>query len=175
MYVKDNLLKDPSYFYQLIYGDKQSKILRSYALLPNDDSFFRNTDLFDDINSKITYDANFKQVVGFSELKHIFEMHKEIVAIIKIEKDTEIIVPLKHINLNYADEKFQIETGPVLIANGFYKPAFEKSLLPAYIAFNSLDFFEYVLLDQERINENQYIRFYSKRIKQNAQIKLFSR
>jgi hypothetical protein len=164
---KDLFLK-PSLFFQTIFSLTHHKVLRTYTTTKNADSTHLNEERFINIEMVVKNSEDYALINSFNEIKAAFNSGKEIISKILIRKPiiAELIFPVKHINLDFEKERFQVETGPVLIYTDLTKNSLKiEKLLPAYIAFTSLKKFEFIPFEERKTRGNDYNRsFYEPKV-----------
>ena len=146
VYSKNNLIKTPSYLFQVIASKKYQKIFRTdldskfFDLSPKN-LFRRNIldsegNIFgDNLNFNIKYKCSYYNR-SFEDLNKNFSSF-DFNSRISFKKNGGtffIEFPIKHLNLNEQNKEWQVETGPIIfpiLNNDTY------SLIPSFIFFNS--------------------------------------
>jgi hypothetical protein len=134
---KENLIYQPAYLYQAIFGDSHCKILRTHYPLQDKDTIWNNSEYFQKVNSCIKRHDHSEKITGWEQIKERVLDNKKITAKIIYEiGECEVTLefPVKHLNVHETLPQFQIETGPVLM---FEKEGDINSSLLAYICFNN--------------------------------------
>ena len=146
VYSKNNLIKTPSYLFQVIASKNYQKIFRTdldtkfFDLSPK--NLFRKN-ILDTEGNIFGNNLNFNIKYKCSHYNRSFEdLNKNFSSFdfnsrISFKKNEEtffIEFPIKHLNLNEKNKEWQVETGPIIF------PILHKdtySLLPSFIFFNS--------------------------------------
>ena len=182
VYSEKNLIKTPSYLFQLIASKKYQKIFRTDL-----DSKFYNLSLKnlfrsnildtegnifgDNLNFNIKYKSSYYNK-NFEDLNKNFSSFSFNSRIsFKNNGETFIIeFPIKHLNLNEKNKEWQVETGPIIfpiLNNDTY------SLIPSFVFFNSFNKID-VFLDYP-LKKRKLKKFKNNIIKEfKCKIELFS-
>ena len=146
VYSKNNLIKTPTYLFQVIASKKYQKIFRTdldskFFDLSSKNFFRRNIldtegNIFgDNLNFNIKYKYSYYNL-SFEDLNKNFSSF-DFNTRISFKKNGETFIiefPIKHLNLNEKNKEWQVETGPIIF------PILNKdtySLIPSFIFFNS--------------------------------------
>jgi len=152
MYVEDNLVKDPAYFFQIAASDERNIIFRTYLRHQscNWKSLFRGKSKYDTIQANQEFETlhielkkyALKKIDDFEDMQYHYLRHGNFSCQVKIpltEKRNMVLeFPVKHSNILPEREIFQIETGPLLFADPKVQTGdlFSK-IVPGFIHFNS--------------------------------------
>lgn len=156
VYNKKNLIKNPSYMFQVLGNRNKQKILRTD--LPNKKFnlfkiFNKRKNIYDTNLSKIFDDFKLEiskreaiKLISFDDIYKFFN-ENNVISKVKFHNfqnlDFEIEFPINHFNVTSNIKKWQIETGPILLPS-FKKKEKNFDVLPSFIMFNkfsSLDIF----------------------------------
>ncbi len=150
MYVEKDLLKQPSYLFQVAGSIKEQIILRSFIpdcanrklpswMKKNLTGDTHGKPLFDEFGLNIIREKA-TPVSKFDEIEANFLENRfsaKVMTTIE-EKNVSIEFPVNHINVKHDTRQWQVETGPILIpVMGGNGDAFDY--LPAFVYFNSFD------------------------------------
>ncbi len=168
---KDELIYQPAYMYQAVFGSRKCKILRTHYPLKDQDSVWNIQDYFQGVNYNISRTIEYKSLEDTKEVKAAV-LNGEIISARLMypvgEYVIEIECPVQHINVSADKEEFQVETGPVL----FLESGKEiEDCSPGYLCFNSFEKLEYSLYEKGK-RENADVRHYWETKRINATIQL---
>jgi hypothetical protein len=157
MYAAGRLLKQPPYHFQLVADEEEFRILRTPAEPINgiqankktvkamDDTHGKAGEHFDSIKVHLAYEPSVV-LNDFSEIKAAYDRLQRISAIFSIatsdQQRVEVEFPIYHFNILPDQQKWQAETGPVLLAatspaNGNHSIL---DTLPCFLHFNSYQY-----------------------------------
>ena len=180
VYANNNLAKNPAYSFQIAASKKHYQIFRDYALCKeNSDTFGKCSDIFHNIT--ISKEEKFFDVVTDTEqLVKLVKKHVMLNTQIQFTVDGYQFLldfPVKHINIHHKKDKFQIETGPILVpqCSFFNKKPLKEHLLfnTAFVFINNLSQVEFLL--KEKYWDGQvYTPFFSEVKKINCKTTLLS-
>ena len=144
VYNAQSMIKDPPYYFSVIFSNKQFKRFRFYGNSSDPDEK-ENEDVFE----KVSFDINYKVYGNISSEKKIVEAtlnNEKIYAKVLIKStktNQELFFPIKHNNVRKMDKfEFQVETGPVAILEHGENEISGFSM--GYIAFNDLFSYEII-------------------------------
>ena len=151
VYGKNNLIKNPYYIFQVLGDHNEQKILRTD--LPNNKynflKFFNKRKKINDTKlSKIFKDFKLEikkkkglKIILFNDIYKNFEK-SNFTSKIKFKDfqnlKFEIEFPINHLNVSSIKERWQVETGPILLPL-IYKTNNKFDLLPSFVVFNKFD------------------------------------
>ena len=178
VYAENHLIKSPPYMYLAVFSENEYKIIRNYHLYSTDQDNHGN--VLDRFKSTKVYlhSSKYKRLLSFNDIYHATIGNLSMNAIINMSgwerTDIELQFPINHINVQSDQQKFQVETGPILIPIDERKSADVDSLDIGYIAFNQFKRFEYIALSphSENLDVNMLFRTYSKTSQKIASIQL---
>ena len=151
VYGKSNLIKNPYYFFQVLGNHKEQKILRTdlpnnkYNILKSINKRKKINDtklskIFKDFKLEIKKQKGLK-IVLFKNIYKYFE-NNNFTSRIKFRNfqnlNFEIEFPINHLNVSSMEEKWQVETGPILFPF-IYNKNNKFDLLPSFVIFNKFD------------------------------------
>ena len=156
VYRKNNLIKNPSYMFQVFGNRNKQKILRTDLQNKKFDLFKifnKRKNIFDTELSKIFDDFQLeiskREAVRLTSFNDIYKFFNEnnLISKIKFHKfqnlNFEIEFPINHLNVTSNMKRWQIETGPILFPL-FKKKERKFKILPSFVIFNkfnSIDIF----------------------------------
>lgn len=181
VYAADNLVKTPRYLFQAVASEHGHIFFRTFPRHRRAaDSYAPNAGLFKKLVLRV--ERRLADVVpDFPTLQRHFDEHSDLSGRITIYQDTEseaeIEFPVKHINVQRAERRFQIETGPVLVPaeaaeTGPPRPKF-PTFDVAFVHFSRLDRIELTLRVPIRIGLRS-TRFYARTIKVPAAVNILA-
>ena len=142
MYSDKELLKHPSYMFQLAGSISEQSIFRSFiSEIPESGKTLDNYDelIFEDFQVNIKNEKA-RIVEKFYDIKSLFSRNRFSAKIFfKMDSyDINLEFPIYHINIKKKNKMWQVETGPILF------PLIEKDKvspkhIPSFIHFNSFD------------------------------------
>ncbi len=151
VYSSNNLIKNPSYIFQVLGNHNKQKILRTD--LPNKKFdlfriFNKRKKIYDTKLSKIFDNFKFKiikreaiRLISFNDIYKFLNVNN-VISKIKFSNfqnlNFEIEFPINHLNVNSNIKKWQIETGPILFPL-FKKKGKNFDLSPCFVIFNNFD------------------------------------
>lgn len=179
VYGTDGLVIKPSYLFQIAASQNSHAIFRTYLRhRPTSDSSGRNAGKFKEMNLRVVKQA---AVVlhDFAAIEQHFDKYSQFSARITLPQEgatiTEIEFPVKHMNLQRVQRRFQIETGPILFPASIHSGEDMGHSMPefntAFIHFNSFDKIEVTLNVPTRVGLRS-TRFYSETLKLVADVSL---
>lgn len=151
VYSNNNLIKNPSYMFQVLGNSNKQKILRTN--LPNKkfnlfQIFNKSKNIYDTKLSKIFDDFKLKiikrEAISLITSNDIFKFFNvnNIISKVKFNNfqnlDFEIEFPINHLNVTSNAKKWQIETGPILLPL-LNKKEKNFELLPSFVIFNNFN------------------------------------
>lgn len=181
VYGTDGLVEKPNYLFQIAASRNNHAIFRTYLRhRPASDSSGRNAGKFKEMDLRVV-----KQTAvvlhDFAAIEQHFDKYSQFSARITLPQDgatvSDIEFPVKHINLQRAQQRFHIETGPILfptrIHSGWETDHSVPEFNAAFIHFNCFDKIEVTLNVPTRAGLRS-TRFYSKTIKLAADVSLLA-
>ena len=168
VYANKNLTKIPTYSYQIAASRKHYQIFRDYAFWEkNCDTMGYCSDIFDNIKI-IEKEKPAKSIDDKDKIAHLITNNAMLNVKLTFSSDDHQVTlefPVKHINIQNETNKFQIETGPILVPHCSlfdYNPMDDSPIFStAFIFINNLNNAEFVL--KEKIGGNKiHTRFFSK-------------
>ncbi len=164
----DEMIHTPSYLFQAAFSENRFHIYRINNIWGNSkDTNGANDSGFEDIQFYCPM-VEEPILTTASDVCEAVLNNQQISATVVYStagKQTQISFPVKHINVEHETNRWQIETGPVLVP---YLNS-EPSILPAYLAINSNGNMDIAPLLTEPGN---HARFYQKKITLSAQVTL---
>ena len=142
MYVEKDLLKIPSYMFQLAGSISEQSIFRSFiSEIPEQEKTLDNYDetIFEDFEIKIKNEEA-RIVETFDDIKALFSSSHFSAKIFFNLAGYEMILefPICHFNIKPKDKIWQVETGPILFPIIDKEDSFPRHL-PSFVHFNSFD------------------------------------
>lgn len=152
LYNIQSMVKNPPYYFSVIFSNKQFKRFRFYENFSDPDEK-KNEDVFE----KVNFDINYKTYGDISSEKKIVEAtldNEKLYAKVLIKStmiNQELFFPIKHNNVRNVDKlEFQVETGPVAILDDEETEISGFSI--GYIAFNNLFSYEIICPNSKKMN-----------------------
>lgn len=142
VYDKNSLFKVPSYSFQPLFSAEECRIYRTFQQEKTDDTHSGQNEIFKYHKLNLFYKKEMKKCDPNELIHCAAQCHIQ-------TKEQEIQFPIKHLNKNKKGE-FQIETGPI----AFH---LEGDLTLAYIAFNELNSFELLIINNSLNKREQKI------------------
>jgi len=181
VYGAAGLVMKPNYLFQIAASPKAHAIFRTYARhRPDRDSSGTNAGLFKEMDLKV---VNRGAVVlcDFAAIEDHFDRHSQFSARVTFPQVAATVVeiefPVKHVNLQRAHRRFQVETGPILLPTRIHAGRDKDISMPkfntAFIHFNRLEEVEVTLRTPTRVGLRS-TRFYSKTVKLLADVSLLA-
>lgn len=178
VYGTSPLLYSPSFFYQAIFTTSQVKIQRSFFPEEEKDSLQAIEQLFSHVEFNTLQQEESKEILSYPEIREATLANQSIVGQLNYKKEDisiELFFPVKHINVSDVKQKFQVETGSIVIPNFDEKPDnWLEVANQAYLAFNNFEAADFLLYDIDKTNTNLKVRRYCKPLHINARIKLWT-
>ena len=175
VYGNSPLFHKPEYSYQAIFGKKDVLILRNDFPFSEGDSFHKIKTQFKELCK--SYKLINQETIVEIKRENINNSIKNNKLLLEIkigfgDKKYVIICTPKHINFHKIKNKFQIETGPVVVPefSNRIKTDFTINSTFSYIAINSFDNLD---LLKSRLNPNEKLKYYNDHYNMKADIKLY--
>ena len=157
VYVKQKLIKSPTYLFQMVMSKNYQKIIRTdldnHQFWPSPKTVFRNKVKDTEGNifrEKIHFNLKYRRS-RLNDVDDIFLKNRvsfDRVARLSFSKNQikfSAEFPIRHLNTRSHSKEWQVETGPVLLPI-FSKKTNAFELVPSFVFFNSLSFVD-ILLD----------------------------
>lgn len=163
VYNTNDFFISPAYKFQPLFSKETQIIFRSFAetQMPND-TISHLLPEFKNVVCKIEELKSYTVIEDYDTLEKEFSKNKNLQVNIKSEK-YELQFPVKHININGKQNRFQIETGTLVIPNETNK------LIRAFSTFSSFDYVEFISEEQSGLK-----RFFNSVSKLKAKIQIIA-
>jgi hypothetical protein len=125
VYNTNDFFKKPVYKFQPLFSNHHQLIYRTFTEdnTSNDSSSF-DQEIFNRVNCHVQELKAYEVIDNIEILNRAFKNEKKFQMLITINKH-QLQFPVKHINVNLEESRFQIETGPVVVLdNNEFRRAF---------------------------------------------------
>ncbi len=183
-FAEQNLFYEDNYDFTPVFGPFYGIIFRRKAYLnDNYKSCRKAADMWNGQEYKLKEATNFKKLESTEEIRKATHDAIPLVAQTEIENKklgikAIIEYPIKTMNINDSKNKYQVDTGPVLLPDLSLKPTRMVDIIQlAYVAFNIENFADFVIEVPTPIIKNEkelcQVYHYSKIISLEAKNTLF--
>ncbi len=181
VYGTAGLVMRPNYLFQIAASRNAHAIFRTYARhRPDRDSSGANAASFKEMDLRVVK-RGAVVLHDIAAIEEHFDRHSQFSARVTLPQVgatvVEIEFPVKHINLQRAHRRFQVETGPILFPTRIHAGRVEDVSMPefnaAFIHFNRLEEVEVTLRTPTRVGLRS-TRFYSKTMRLPADVSLLA-
>ncbi len=171
VYVDGELFRKPSYDWFGVFSQRDYRLFRTFATYENDreDEFTtgRVKDNFHEVRTSLSRTPDATVLSQEKDIVDATLQNRRLVGRTTVKDEASNVTatieyPIKTINVNPDREVFQVDTGPVLYPDlGSQNPRIVEWLRPAYLAYNSFEYAEFIVQSPTPVGQGLWVKHYS--------------